>query len=83
MMVRKLKSYQFRGRGAVKAPETTIDWDKVLDGGVYRLQGGVDYAGEARDMVSRAHSAARKRGLKVRVNTENSVVIEAVQKGGK
>lgn len=80
--MRKLKGYQFVGRGKRMVAEDPIDWGKVTDGSIYRLKKGEDFNGDPTVFASRVHAAARSRGMKAKTQTEAYVVVVAEPKEG-
>ena len=65
-MAKVIKDHVWRGAwGIVRL----YPWEQWFDGRVWQLERGKDFRVSVRSMVTCAHSAARKLGIKVRCNT--------------
>jgi hypothetical protein len=62
-----------------KGRKPKYDWDKILDGGIYRMQEGVDFECSRTAFRTLAFTTARKRGLYVRIRFEgeNALVLQS------
>lgn len=72
--MKELKEFAF-----VKGGRRIRDWDKLLDGGIYLLESGVDFKCKATSMRSVASAVAKNRGKKLRatIKPDGNVVIQA------
>jgi hypothetical protein len=70
------KMFQFP---VINRPRCYIDWDKVLDGGVYQLEAGTDYTCRQETVRRQAQRQARDRGKTVRFgkDQDGNLVIQA------
>jgi hypothetical protein len=50
-------------------PSTQLDWNKLMNGQVWRLVKGLDYAMQTDSMASNIYARGRKEGRRVRVKT--------------
>lgn len=74
-MPQVLKNFKFSGSGG----RSSHDWTKLLDGKIYQLERGKDYACKDQTFKSLARMQASKHGVSVQIQTvENGIVIQAV-----
>jgi hypothetical protein len=66
-----LKSFEFVER----ARSSKHDWDKLCDGSIRELTQGVDFAGKAKWFAVSCRLKAAKRGLRVRVQVDETKVV--------
>ena len=58
------------------------EWDRLLDGKVYKLVQGEDFLGQAASMLTRARQIAKREGKKIRARVMDdgaTIVLQAVQ----
>ncbi len=75
-MAEKLKSFEFKSRS-----NSTYDWDKFLDGSIYKLAQGKDFECDPKTIntMVRKQANARFKKAKVSVDAEaGTVIIQAV-----
>jgi hypothetical protein len=74
--MKTLKSFDWKTATPFKSKH---NWDAILDGGIHQLEHGVDFQCKAATFATLVRSAAKKRGLGVRVNAvEGGLVVQAV-----
>lgn len=61
-----LKTFEFKDR--VASSGVKHDWDKLLDGKIYKLYHGDDYNCKTGTISMMARARAKKRGLLIKVN---------------
>jgi hypothetical protein len=74
--MKSLKNFDFGTAGA----KSTYDWEKLLDGGTYQVEKGVDFECETSTFTTLARSRAqvRSKNLKIKVlEDEITVVLRA------
>lgn len=69
-MAERLKEYSFRERGGSK-----YSWDEWTDGEVWKVKEGEDFECPARNFQAGLFNQAKRKGLKVRSNREEDVVV--------
>lgn len=69
-MAKVVKDHKFTENGRQK-----YDWDKWLDGQIWRLEHGVDFDANCKVIQVLAHRQANQRGKKVRTATGNGFVM--------
>lgn len=77
----KLKKFEFPAFGA----ESTYDWEKLLDGGIYKLTSGEDFNCKPVTFGSLCRGQAGKRHKTVKISTVdegNAVVMQATEMTG-
>jgi hypothetical protein len=50
-------------------PVTKVDWKKLMNGQIWRLVRGLDYAMQSESMASNIYTRARREGVRVRIKT--------------
>lgn len=72
--MKTLKKYEFKERGN----GSSYDWEKILDGNIYKLEEGTDFTCAKGTVTTMARSRAAARGQTVKIAVEeDGVVIQA------
>lgn len=59
--------------------KSKYDWNEILDGQIRQLEQGVDYDCRTENMVMQIRSAAKRKGVKVRVQKQPGCVVVQAQ----